>query len=265
MRFLLATAVMIGLFACAVLKKKQPPAPPGTVHLKDNLYIDRTEIGNIHWREFVFWLDGIDKDSIKSSEMLPDTLAWANSSPRYGAFMYSEYYFRHPMYNYYPVVGISYDQAVAFCKWRSMAVNKLYEANPFENPFPGKKYLYRLPTKEEWEFAASGQLDTALYPYGLLTVMKTRGRWKGARLLNYENKSDSSKYYTPTVPIKAYQPNAYKIYNMAGNVSEIIAEKGIAKGGNFMLPLEQLKITGQQSYTKPEAWLGFRCVCEVVD
>jgi formylglycine-generating enzyme required for sulfatase activity len=260
MRSLLLGLAIINFFACAVLKKKQPPAPPGTVHLKDNLYIDQTEMANVHWREYTqAWILGIQHDTALYWQMMQDTGVWSNSFP------HSEYYHNHPSFNNYPVVGVSYEQAMAFCKWRSSMVNELYRKHPSKNPFPGKKYLYRLPTKEEWEFAASGQLDKAEYPYGFLTVTETKGRWKGTRRFNYEKKRDSSEYYRPTAPVTSYKPNTYKIYNMIGNVSEIIAEKGIAKGGNFMLPLEQLKITSQQTYTKPEAWLGFRCICEVVD
>jgi len=48
-------------------------------------------------------------------------------------------------------------------------------------------------------------------------------------------------------------------------MSEMVSTKGIAKGGNFLLPLDSCKINMEQHYTKPEAWLGFRCVCEIVD
>jgi hypothetical protein len=48
---------------------------------------------------------------------------------------------------------------------------------------------------------------------------------------------------------------------MIGNVAEMLAEKGICKGGSFYHALDDCKITGQLTYTQPEPWLGFRCVC----
>ena len=67
-----------------------------------------------------------------------------------------------------------------------------------------------------------------------------------------------------TTGIDNYLPNRFGVYNMIGNVSEMTATKGVAKGDNFLLPLDSCKINGQQIYIKPEAWLGFRCVCEIV-
>ena len=61
---------------------------------------------------------------------------------------YASVYYWHPAYRAYPVVGISYEQAIEFCKWRTemvsifMAKSKKYALIDFE---------YRLPSKKEWE------------------------------------------------------------------------------------------------------------------
>jgi len=51
------------------------------------------------------------------------------------------------------------------------------------------------------------------------------------------------------------------VKNMIGNVSEMVSEKGIAKGGNWDTSFTGFSILNDQNYTKPDAYTGFRCVC----
>ena len=97
-----------------------------------SFYIDETEISNLQYREYVYWVAKQFPDFpevIKNS--LPDTLVWreelAFNEP------YVQYYLRHPSYQNYPVVGVSWLQATEFCKWRSDRVNEMILAQ--------KKYI----------------------------------------------------------------------------------------------------------------------------
>lgn len=116
-----------------------------------SFYIDETEVANVHYREYLYWIQrtfGADFPDVYH-RALPDTLAWreelAYNDP------YVQYYFRHPAYNYYPVVGVSWLQASEFCKWRSDRVNEMYlieqrilEPNPSqynEDNFNTEAYL----------------------------------------------------------------------------------------------------------------------------
>jgi formylglycine-generating enzyme len=92
-----------------------------------SFYIDRTEVANVHYREYLYWLqkvfDPSDPINVPIIEgALPDTLVW-RSELSYNEPMV-EYYFRHPGFNYYPVVGITWKQANDFCLWRSDRVNE---------------------------------------------------------------------------------------------------------------------------------------------
>ena len=90
-------------------------------------YIDRTEVANMHYREYIHWLMRIfppdDPNNQKIIDnALPDTLVW-RSELSYNEPLV-EYYFRHPGFNDYPVVGVTWRQAHDFCLWRSDRVNE---------------------------------------------------------------------------------------------------------------------------------------------
>ena len=133
-----------------VLKEKQQKAGPGLVFVQggtftmgakeedvmgdwnniprrvtvNSFYIDETEVANVHYREYLYWLaNTFENDSIIMNKALPDTLVW-RSELAYNE-PYVEYYFRYPAYNYYPVVGVSWEQAHDFCIWRTDRVNEL--------------------------------------------------------------------------------------------------------------------------------------------
>ncbi len=92
-----------------------------------SFYIDRTEVANVHYREYLFWLNKVfdpsDPVNLPIIEgALPDTLVW-RSELSYNEPLV-EFYFRHPGFNNYPVVGVSWQQATDFCLWRSDRVNE---------------------------------------------------------------------------------------------------------------------------------------------
>jgi len=89
-----------------------------------SFYMDQTEIRNVDYREYLHWLKRVFVDQPEVREnALPDTLVWrqkmAYNEP------YVEYYFRHPSYNNYPVVGVSWVQANDYCIWRTDRVNEM--------------------------------------------------------------------------------------------------------------------------------------------
>ena len=91
----------------------------------NSFYMDRTEVANVHYREYLYWINNVfEGDEYKAVRdgVLPDTLVW-RSELAYNEPLV-EYYFRHPSYNYYPVVGVTWKQAHDFCLWRSDRVNE---------------------------------------------------------------------------------------------------------------------------------------------
>ncbi|MEM6722638.1 MAG: SUMF1/EgtB/PvdO family nonheme iron enzyme [Bacteroidota bacterium] len=89
-----------------------------------SFYIDETEVSNIGYREYLFWIHRVFNESYPEVHLnaLPDTLVWREELSFNEPFV--ETYLRHPSYDDYPVVGISWIQANEYCKWRTDRVNE---------------------------------------------------------------------------------------------------------------------------------------------
>lgn len=85
-------------------------------------YMDETEVANVDWLEYLNWIKEVPKDPRWYYEALPDTLVWR--SPLAYNEPYVNNYLRHPAYQDYPVVGVSWEQAMAYCDWRTNIVNE---------------------------------------------------------------------------------------------------------------------------------------------
>ena len=142
----------------------------------------------------------------------PDTLAWIRDYTYSYNEPYTRNYFSHPAFDDYPVVGINWKQAKAFCHWRTQLWNS------FKAETEPNTEAFRLPTESEWEYAARGGRDLAPYPWGGYYIRNA----KGCLLANFKpgrgNYPEDGGLYT--VKADAYFPNDYGLYNMAGNVSE---------------------------------------------
>lgn len=159
--------------------------------------------------------NGNRKDFIKHEELeiYPDTTVWIRDFEySYNEPMHNDYFW-HDAYSEYPVVGISWKQAKAFCNWRTKFKNDDQKSR-------GKQFVnkFRLPTEAEWEYAARGGIEGGTYPWGGPYVISDTGCF----MANFKPQrgdyaADQALY---TVEAKSYEPNDFNLYNMAGNVSE---------------------------------------------
>ena len=155
------------------------------------------------------------KPFIKKEEIqiYPDTTVWIKDFVySYNEPMHNDY-FSHPAYQDYPVVGVSWNQAVAFCNWRTN----------FKNGYQREKgdpsvSRFRLPNEGEWEYAARGGIPSGTYPWGSPYLLNDRACFlANFKPLRGDYAVDQAVY---TVEAKSYLPNDYNLYNMAGNVAE---------------------------------------------
>jgi len=186
---------------------------------------DGRRMVNVNTLKFkYFWLDreaaaknrGNRRDYIKTEivEVYPDTTVWVKDFHySYNDPMHQDYFY-HQAYHDYPVVGVSWRQAKAFCKWRTKKKNDFLSAkrNPTQVP------QFRLATEGEWEYAARGGLENATYPWGGPYTTSDQGCFLANFKPTRGNYAVDGALYT--VEAKSYNPNDFGLYNMAGNVAE---------------------------------------------
>lgn len=150
----------------------------------------------------------------ESINIYPDTTVWAKDFPNSQNLQLVKSYFSNPIYDDFPVVGVSWKQARAFAAWRTKIwvryVHKVL--NPKLLQFP-----IDLPTEAQWAYAASDEsikLDT-----NAIKGKKVKGALYKANFKQGEGDytQDGAAY---TVPVTSYAVNKFGLYNMAGNVAE---------------------------------------------
>ena len=143
----------------------------------------------------------------------PDTMCWVRDFTYSFSEPMTQNYFWHTAYDNYPVVGVTWTQAKAFSVWRTQLYHSwlLSNGDLFVNDF-------RLPTETEWERGARGDLDQSPYPWGGPYIRN----YNGCFLANF--KPMRGRYFEDggfhTVKVYSYNPNAFGLYCMAGNVAE---------------------------------------------
>jgi formylglycine-generating enzyme required for sulfatase activity len=202
---------------------------------------------------------------------------------------FGEFYFRERQFEDYPVIGISYEQAVYYCEW----ITENYMASTKRKY---KNVVFKLPTIAQWTSAAYGESNS------LPCESKTLVDKKGKPVLNFKmidqanittvnlqergntipvhicpvsdkvSFDASSKISIPLKPTHmasaiSFSPNLYKLYNMGGNAKEYVSEKGFVIGGSCNDPGFSLRKGVVETYDSlhPTATdRGFRVMMEIL-
>ncbi len=174
----------------------------------------------------------------------PDTTVWVND------FRYAfnepirDHYAWHPAYDKYPVVGVNYYQAMAYCSWLSdrlmeeiLVANKVlsgkswdfnavkFFTDPKNQIFKEKFWIrgFRLPTEAEWIYAAKGVEEfQGNYSVCKMTNYANFGAEKSRHQLIINQYVDDGGFHT--LIVKHYKPNSFGLYDMWGNVAEWTAD-----------------------------------------
>jgi formylglycine-generating enzyme len=193
-----------------------------------------------------------DKNSVQYKSALPDTTVWQNETGKNDS--YKTHYLRHLSFSEYPVVGISHENALRYCKWLEENINSKLEGET--------KVTVKLPSEIEWIRAARGNNHLQLYPWEG-TELKNK---KGGNLANYKKeKQNNFAGMIITNEVKAYYPtNGFGIHQMSGNLAEMLDEPQKVKGGSWNMPAESLKIDKSEIVNYPSNNVGFRPVLMVI-
>jgi formylglycine-generating enzyme len=164
-------------------------------------------------KRLALW-DGLYRQAAAQG-LFPDTACWRTDFPTASNGPLVTHYFRHPAFDDYPVVGVSWDQANAYCAWLSRHNN----ATRAEKDLPPQPN-FRLPTEAEWEYAALGEVPGKhVYQTWLQPQNTPKGLAYTASI-----KTAPTEYfydnYMYTAPTGKFPANPFGLYDMAGNVAE---------------------------------------------
>ena len=213
----------------------------------------------------------------------PDTTCWINDFQNADNERYMKLYFNNPAYDDYPVVGVTWEQASAFCAWRTEYL--------LRGLGPAARYIqrYRLPSEIEWEYAARGK-EANPFPWESTDTKSDKGCFYANFKPDRGNYTKDGNLITSRCGI--YSANSNGLYDMAGNVAEwtstVYTESGVesmsdmnpelvynaaledpyrlkkktVRGGSWKDPESLIRSAWRQYeyQNQPRSYIGFRCV-----
>ncbi|MCF8239057.1 MAG: formylglycine-generating enzyme family protein [Saprospiraceae bacterium] len=296
-RTILLILLSLTLLACKVstspkgLTPYNTPTPPGTVKVSDNLYFDKTEITNIAYLEFMFWIKNIyGTNSSEFIRILPDTNVWSKLNIAYATL--DTFYLSHPVYTNFPVVGVSYDQAISYSKWRSdrvmelilfknkivprpntskdsvFTIEKYYKGeycgiqpNPHFTIYP----YYSLPDSATYRKAAifADSFNTQNYTYCQDELCRDKLLIESNCLENKIDKTPSRPFgQDPTLKTNCVTCKKELITHLKGNVREMTNIRGSFYGRSFIDSCQIPNDICRNDTLLINSYTGFRNVCQ---
>ncbi len=224
-------------------------------------YISSIEITNKQYRDFLNDLKAKGEND-KLKRAMIDTSIQKTFLPNVSPSV-ADYFFSSAKNNY-PVVNVTEEGALLYCDWLTEKYNLAAKI----------KVRFTLPNEDQWTTAAQGGDTHALYPWkGNSLTIETRSS-EQVDICNYKHQAITGKTYSNnekadiTAPSLSYTPNAYGIYNMAGNVAEIIVGASYTKGGSWVTTYDKITIASHEDYpdkAHSAPTIGFRPIMLVPD
>lgn len=233
------------------IKERARAVESRMIKVNDTFYIARTELTNEEYSRFL----AAHPDQ---SWLQPDVTKWNNH------VLGNEY----SSLKNYPVVAITYEAAVEYCKW----LTEMYMSRPGRKL---KKVKFALPSRQDWLTAAHAGKPDYMYPWGRWGTKSRMGEYlANYRIIGDEqitfdsstqkfvvvvSKEELDKNAALPAPVRTYwHKSSLGLYNISGNVAEMVAEKGIAVGGSYNDAGYDVRIAAVRHYDQPSSEIGFR-------
>jgi formylglycine-generating enzyme required for sulfatase activity len=252
---------------------------PGFVQLSDTIFISATEMDIREYGRFLaIWRNkSDDPDFIVKAMPSPNYLGWTYwSSFSNSVIVFSDLYeiidkdqmtnsprdttisFTYSISNW-PVVNVTKQQASLYCTFKTEDYQVFYNSQKKKQK---EKYpanlIFRLPTTNEWIYAASSKLDTAKYKYGIIDRNQKYSTPVSAEAFAGDTTGQSHPF-----SVTSGQLNKLKLMNMCGNVAELVADSDYVYGGSFIEGPKNCTVTSRQKFTEPKNNIGFRIVAVI--
>ncbi|MEO9964725.1 MAG: SUMF1/EgtB/PvdO family nonheme iron enzyme [Reichenbachiella sp.] len=241
--------------------------PPGTLPIAKGKFLDQTELANIHFEEFLFFM-------VKDSGRYKDRTYLPKQENKYVLN-----YYKNSEFSFFPVLAVDLKTAETYCRWRAEKLNEGLKEMLIDEP---NKYKFsgRLPSKEEWLIAAGSHIDEieiTTHPISkkgkqFLIEDMVKGRFTTEAAIDkssFLGYNVNLKYDGGGIPIEipqyvySFEPNERGFYNMYGNVKEMVQE-GYAIGGSFQTLNTEEDIFEEDPLQSYKTDVGFRCLVEVI-
>ncbi len=220
------------------------------VRINAGYFCDKHEVSNKDWQEYrkdIATKEGLLSEKYRQTML--DTTVWRSNDIKFTDPMADTYHY-HPAFGNYPVVGVSYQQVQAYIVWKTAKMNEALQQAGIN-----ELISIRLPKKEEWEDLAAKEVD-AHHKHKF-----ERQKAKNVEVENFWSViNEGSNFYMVTAPVDAFFPNTFGLYNMQGNVAEMVQENGIVKGGSWRDRKIESPVNKDFNYEKPTCHIGFRLV-----
>lgn len=295
---LLSGIIITSLSACVGLRQgqlypmKKLPVPPGTICIAPNVFFDQFELTNIGYREYLAWIKGAyGENSEEYKSQIPDKNVWRNLHPAY-AFL-DTIYLTYFEFDYHPAVGISFEQATKYSKWRSDRVmevllyhNNIIQFDPsrpkdtiftiekyFSGNFMGIKPDPRFPYYPEYVLPDSNHYRKALLFADSVRAKTSKRRFSSGCckeliqnvhcLNNILNKTSEIPFgEIPTTLTECHQQcEGNFIHRLEDNVRELTADRNVKFGRCFLNTCQTLVYLIRIDTKDVNAYTGFRNVC----
>jgi formylglycine-generating enzyme required for sulfatase activity len=219
--------------------------PPGTMQINGEtktvqaFFISQTEITNGQYLEFLNDLQA--KGKTKEYEIAKiDTTLWLKAVDGKFAVYANTYIHKKD----HPVVNISREGAKLYCKWLSDKASKSEHSVQF-----------RLPVNAEWEYAALGGFKGSYYPWGSPSTKDKKGNYRA----QFKDKGQT----TGPIAVKKFRANEWKLYDMSGNVAEMVSDTNLVRGGSWNSSETEIQIQSTAPYSV-SPMVGFRPIMTII-